>query len=68
MNAEELLIRTIEDKQNTRDDVAVIYRRALDTEGINWARVNRAIMDRWSQNALVYIKHRAWRRLLGRVA
>jgi hypothetical protein len=62
MNPEQRLLKAIADKRQTRDDVAVTYAYALrgDHEQVDWAKVNVAIMERWSLNALRYIKREAW--------
>jgi hypothetical protein len=58
-------LREIADKRLTRDDVAVTYAFALRQQKTDRiAEVNQAILDRWSMNALKYIKTKAWR-LLG---
>jgi hypothetical protein len=56
------LLRDIADEKMTRDDVALTYAFAIrQASGVNFAMVNAAIMDRWSQSALEYIKGRAWK-------
>jgi hypothetical protein len=59
------MLREIADKRMTRDDVALTYafglRDAIDA--VDWAKVNRAIIDRWSLSALKYVKAKAWRTL-----
>lgn len=59
---ERCLLEEIADKSMTRDDVAVTYATALRShlEVVTWPRINAAIMDRWSINALRYIKREAW--------
>ena len=56
------LIRRLEAAAN-RDEAARHYRAAmaLVRDDIDWARANRAIIDRWSVAALRYIKEQAWR-------
>ena len=48
----------------TRDDVVPVYANYCGKDVaagvIDWPRINSAIIDRWSLNALVYIKNRAW--------
>jgi hypothetical protein len=63
------MLAEIADKRMTRDDVAMTYAFAIrqhpgQHEG--YARVNRAIMDRWSLSALKYIKGQAWRIVEGK--
>jgi hypothetical protein len=62
MDPERCLLDEIADKRMTRDDVAVTYAFALrgDHEQVDWAKVNLAIIERWSLNALRYIKREAW--------
>lgn len=62
---EEQLLREISDKLFKRIEVAKTYALAIRSEEnrldqINWAKVNRAIIDRWSLSGLRYIKHIAW--------
>ena len=62
MDCERVLLAEIADKRMKRNDVAMTYAMALGSdEEIDWAKVNRAIIDRWSTSALVYIKDRAWK-------
>jgi hypothetical protein len=53
----------------TRDSVALTYAFALRAdsrgEAIDWPVINRAIIGRWSESALVYIKTKAWKRVEG---
>ena len=45
-----------------RNDVAATYALAITTmDEVDWPAVNQAILERWSMNALVYIKEKAWR-------
>jgi hypothetical protein len=62
LDYEQRLLEEIADKSMTRDDVAVTYAGALRRclEDVHWPRVNAAIMERWSPNALHYIKREAW--------
>lgn len=58
------LLAAIADPRCTRDDVAVGYAtalRAYGPTGIDWREVHQPILDRWSWNALVYIKEKAWK-------
>jgi hypothetical protein len=67
MDVENVLLREIADKRMTRDDVALTYAFAIRQQGqwsgdeVDYAKVNRAIMERWSMAALKYIKEKAWR-------
>lgn len=55
------LLQEIENSKCTRNVVAKTYALALlSTVETDWARVNRAIIARWSHSALEWIKARAW--------
>ena len=55
------LLQEIENSKCTRNVVAKTYALALlSTVETDWARVNRAIIARWSHSALELIKARAW--------
>ena len=62
------IMEEIADKRLTRDDVADTYawclRASFDPESvytISWPTINKAILERWSNSALEYIKTKAWR-------
>ena len=58
------LLREVADPRMKRDDVALTYAFALRQPGeVDWAKVNHAIIDRWSLSALKYIKEQAWKRV-----
>lgn len=63
------ILREIADPRMTRDDIALTYAFAIRQHGrtstneFDYARVNQAIIDRWSLAALKYIKEKAWRLL-----
>ena len=47
----------------TRDEIAVEYGKLLRsgvTSEVTWAVLNLAIIDRWSESGLRYIKAKAW--------
>lgn len=51
------------DDCKTRDDVIPIYRKLLLTKSPTWAGwqpINKAIIKRWSESGLKYIKKEAW--------
>ena len=52
---------------NTRDDIAFHYSALIANtypgDGVNWTLINRAILTRWSESGLQYIKRRAWKYL-----
>ena len=65
MCCESTLLDEIKHKEVKRKHIAQTYALALRSsehrEGrIDWAKVNKAIMDRWSRSGLVYIKNMAW--------
>lgn len=46
----------------SRDDVVPLYADAIQSrEWTDWGAINGAIIDRWSRNALSYIKAKAWK-------
>lgn len=58
---EMVLLTEIADRTMKRRDVAKTYALALrSSEDVDWERVNRAIIDRWSLGALAWIKQQAW--------
>jgi hypothetical protein len=61
---ERVLMEEIADKRMKREDVALTYALAIASgEEIDWPKVNRAIMDRWSASAMRWIKEFAWRQI-----
>ena len=54
------LLEEIADPRMKRRDVAMTYRLALRSHGVDWPRVNAAIIERWSMRALSQIKAFAW--------
>jgi hypothetical protein len=69
-----VMLREIADKRMKRDDVALTYafalRQSFDprcADEIDFALVNHRIIERWSMNALKYIKERAWGIYEGRI-
>ena len=62
MYCEEVILQEIGDKDFTRDDVAITYAFCIDSsEKVNFGRINKAIIGRWSHSALEYIKDGAWK-------
>ena len=57
------ILDEIANPQMTRRDVAMTYRLILQqtVEKVDWNKINRAIIDRWSRAGLEWIKERAWR-------
>lgn len=59
-NCTETLLGEIADKRIKRKSVAMTYALAMrSSEAVDWARVNKAIIKRWSISALTYIKELA---------
>lgn len=44
-----------------RNSIAFTYAQLIRTGHREWTAINRAIVERWSEAALGYIKRRAWR-------
>jgi len=62
-NLEAIILREIADRAMSQKDVAQTYAiliRQCGPDGANWARINRAIMDRWGMSGLERIKRLAW--------
>lgn len=63
MNCEQTLLDEIACPEAKRLDVSKTYRLALESSErgrIDWAKVNKAIVSRWSLHALNWIKEKAW--------
>lgn len=63
MCCEKTLLDEIANPEIKRKDVAQTYRLALQSaerDTIDWAKVNQAIIQRWSRSALHWIKEQAW--------
>lgn len=61
IDPERVLLEEIADPALKREDIALTYSLAFRSpRQVNWAKVNRAIMKRWSVSALEWIKKRAW--------
>lgn len=68
VNCTNHLLREIGMPGMKRNDIALSYALAMrSSDPTDWAKVNRAIIDRWSKSALVYIKERAHRIAEGKV-
>lgn len=60
---EQTILKEIEDKAFKRLDIAKTYALAIKSsefDSVDWAKVNAAIIDRWSRRSLEYIKDQAW--------
>lgn len=63
MCCESTLLDEISNKKITRNQVSMTYALALrssEMQTIDFAKVNKAIIERWSMSALHWIKSRAW--------
>jgi hypothetical protein len=62
MDCENTMLTEIGMKEMKRKDIAQTYSLALrssERDRIDWGKVNRAIIDRWSLAALKWIKEQA---------
>jgi hypothetical protein len=60
---EQVMLTEIARKGSTRRQVSQLYAMSLrssERPTIDWAKVNAAIMAKWSRNALEWIKTNAW--------
>ena len=63
VNCETTLLEEIGDKALTRQSIAMTYALTLRSDErtrVDWGKVNKAIIKRWSTSALDYIKRTAW--------
>lgn len=61
MFADDLMLQEIADKKCKRKDIARTYALALRSDHpCNFAKVNKAIIERWSVSGLNWIKTAAW--------
>jgi hypothetical protein len=64
------ILEEIADPRMKRDDIAATYAFLIVQKAHlrpnDFRRINHAIIDRWSLNALTYIKDRAWKLVEGR--
>lgn len=62
-NCESHLLAEIGSTRFRRRDVAQSYWHALNSgEKVDWAKVNKAIVERWNLTTLEWIKEQAWSR------
>ena len=62
MFCEEVILQEIADKNFTRDSVAITYAFCIDSsEKVDFSKINKAIINRWSRSAVEYIKSEAWK-------
>ena len=58
---EAMLLREIANRKMHQRDIAQTYALSMrSSEKINWARVNLAIIERWSRSGLERVKTMAW--------
>lgn len=58
---EDALIAELAESKATRDHVGTLYAMALTNTGVAWANLNAAIIERWSESGLGYVKKLAWK-------
>jgi len=62
-NCENMILREIADKKFKQRDIAQTYALSIvssEHDNIDWVKVNRAIIERWSKSGLERIKKMAW--------
>ena len=75
MTRTEALLAEIDRKGSTRDSIAAVYADGIRahlaaqkvTDQVNWAVVNKALLDRYEVSGLNYIKAKAWKPRAGTV-
>ena len=63
VDCEDTILREIADPQMHQRDVSQTYRMILESterDRVDWAKVNGAIVARWSRSGLLRIKTQAW--------
>lgn len=61
---EEVLFKALKDKKVTRKDIIPIYANFLYfMDLVDWKKVNKAIINKWSRSGLIFIKKGAWKKL-----
>ena len=58
------LLNEIAMKEIKRDSLALTYSMAIvssEQNIIDWGKINKAIIERWSFSGLEYIKNKAWK-------
>ena len=61
INPEQILLEEVNDQRLHQRDVAATYALAMSTPGVDWKRVNKAIIERWSLAGLQRVKTMAWK-------
>jgi len=62
-DCENTILREIGDRRLHRRDISQTYALILmssEAQSVDWGLINRAIIARWSESALQWIKERAW--------
>jgi hypothetical protein len=62
IDCENVILREIATPEAKRRDIAQTYRLCMESsecDRIDWAKVNGAILERWSRSALEWIKKQA---------
>jgi len=63
---EKIILDEIANKVFKRNSIALTYALAMmSSEKVDWAKINQAIVERWSLSGLEYIKKRAWKIMRG---
>ena len=60
---ESMLLREIDNKVFKQKDIAQTYALSMassECDRIDWKKVNKAIIERWSKSGLIRIKNMAW--------
>ncbi len=69
VNPDRVILEEIAMPKMTRNSVALTYAFCLrQRDDVDFGKINRAILSRWSFSALDYIKARAWGIYEGRTA
>lgn len=58
---EERFLSQIRRDKFRRNDIAITYCYCLNNLNLNWSKINKAIIDRWSLSGLKYIKKEAYK-------
>ena len=61
---EGVILKEIQDKTLHKINIALTYRSAIGahpTAKIDWKKINKAIIKRWSKSGLLRVKEMAWK-------
>lgn len=68
LDVEELALQEIADKKCTRNNVALTLAFGLrQNDTLNWSKLNKAMIERWSRSGRDYIMKRAWGLVEGKI-